>query len=143
MWQRIQTLYLAIATGLILSMFFTLKAVVPAADGTVAESYRFVAYTPYLVLLMVITALNLLALTTWKQRVFQMRTTILAALITLALQIWLFVDYLATSGSMAFRISAVFPVVAVIFDLMAARRIHADELMVESMSRLRSSKRRR
>ena len=133
MWQRIQTLYLAIATALIISMFFTLKAVVPAADGTVAESYRFIAYTPYLILLIVITLL-FFVLTNYKN---------LTALITLALQAWLVVDYLATSGSMAFRISAIFPLVAVIFDLMAARRIHADELMVESMSRLRSSKRRR
>jgi len=143
MWQRIQTLYLAIATGLIISMFFTVKAVVPAADGSVAEAYKFISYFPYLVLLIIIALLDLLALTTWKQRVFQLRTAILAALITLALQLWLVVDYITNAGQMAFRISAIFPLVALIFDLMAARRIHADQLMVESFSRLRSSKRRR
>ena len=143
MWQRIQTLYLAIATGLILSMFFTVKAVVPAADGSVAASYKFISYIPYLILLIVIALLDLLALTTWKQRVFQLRTAILAALVTLALQVWLVVDYLATSDTMVFRIAAVFPIVAVILDLMAARRIHADQLLVESFSRLRSDKRRR
>ena len=143
MWQRIQTLYLAIATGLIISMFFTVKAVVPAADGSVAEAYKFISYFPYLILLIVIALLDLLALTTWKQRVFQLRTAILAALITLALQLWLVVDYITNAGQMAFRISAIFPLVALIFDLMAARRIHADQLMVESFSRLRSSKRRR
>ena len=90
-----------------------------------------------------ISLLDLLALTTWKQRVFQLRTAILAALITLALQLWLVVDYITNAGQMAFRISAIFPLVALIFDLMAARRIHADQLMVESFSRLRSSKRRR
>ena len=143
MWQRIQTLYLAIATALIIAMFFLPKAVIPGADGTPAETFRFTAYTPYFILLVVITLLNLLALTTWKFRVFQMRTAILAALISLALQIWLVVDYFATSGQMVFRIAAIFPLVAVIFDCMAARRIWADQLMVESFSRLRSGKRRR
>ena len=50
---------------------------------------------------------------------------------------------LAGFFSAVFRIAAVFPIVAVILDLMAARRIHADQLLVESFSRLRSDKRRR
>ena len=127
MWQRIQTLYLAIATALVAAMFFLPKAVVPGADGAGAETFRFVTYVPYLILLIVSALLHLLALTTWKQRVFQLRTAILAALVTLALQVWLVVDYLATSDTMVFRIAAVFPIVAVILDLMAARRIHADQ----------------
>ena len=142
MWQRIQTLYLAIATGLIVSMFFTLKAVVPAADGGLAESYRYVSYWPYLVLLIVITVLDVLALTGWKFRIFQMRTAILAALITLALQAWLAVDYFTAAEGVVFRFTAVFPLVAVILDLLAARKIYADQLLVESVSRLRSSRRR-
>ena len=143
MWQSIQTLYLASATALITSMCFLPKAVVPGADGTPVETFRFVTYIPYLILLVVIALLDLLALTTWKQRVFQMRTAILAALVTLALQIWLVVDYISNAGSMVFRVAAIFPVVALIFNLMAARRIHADQLLVESFSRLRSDKRRR
>ena len=143
MWQRIQTLYLALATALIIAMFFLPKAVVPGADGTDAQTFRFVTYIPYLILLVVIALLDLLALTGWKHRVFQMRTAILAALVTLALQAWLVVDYLSNSGAMVFRIAAVFPIVAVILNLMAARRIHADQLLVESFSRLRSDKRRR
>ena len=142
MWQRIQTLYLVIATGLIVSLFFTTKAVIPGADGTVAESFRFVSYLPYLILLVVIALLDILALTTWRHRIFQMRTSILAALITLALQIWLVVDFVSNTGSLVFRISAVFPLVAAVFNLMAARRIWADQMLVESVSRLRSSKRR-
>ena len=142
MWQRIQTLYLAIATGLIVSMFFTLKAVIPAADGGIAESFRYVSYWPYLILLVVITILDILALTGWKFRVFQMRTAILAALVTLALQAWLAVDYFTAAEGLVFRVTAVFPIVAVILDLLAARKIYADQLLVESMSRLRSSRRK-
>ena len=60
-----------------------LPAVVPGADGAPAETFKFITYIPYLILLIVIALLDVLALTCWKQRVFQMRTAILAALVTL------------------------------------------------------------
>lgn len=106
-----------------------------------AGEITFVSYWPYLVLLVLITLLNLLALTTYKVRVFQVRTTVLAALLTLAFQAWLVVDFVVTGNDPVFHIPAVFPIVAVILDVMAARGIWADELMVRSSSRLRSSKR--
>ncbi|MBO4670393.1 MAG: DUF4293 family protein [Bacteroidales bacterium] len=133
MWQRVQTLYLAISTALIVAMFFCNKA------GDIS----FVAYWPYLVLLILITLLSLLALTTYKIRVFQVRTTVLAALITLGLQAWLVVDFLVTGNDPLFHVTAIFPLVAVILDVLAARGIWADELMVRSSSRLRSSKRKK
>ena len=132
MWQRAQTLYLAIATALIAAMFFCDKA-----DGV-----SFTSYWPYTVMLVVITLLNVLALTTYKIRVFQVRTTVLAALLTLALQAWLVVDFIVTGNDPLFHVPALFPIVAVILDIMAARGIWADELMVRSSSRLRSSKRK-
>ena len=132
MWQRVQTLYLAIATALIAAMFFCDKA----------EGVSFVSYWPYVVMLAIITLLNILALTTWKFRVFQVRTTVLAALLTVALQAWLVVDFVVTGNDPLFHVPALFPVVAVILDIMAARGIWADELMVRSASRLRSSKRK-
>ncbi|MBR5905420.1 MAG: DUF4293 family protein [Bacteroidales bacterium] len=131
MWQRVQTLYLALATALIAAMFFCDKA-----DGV-----SFVSYWPYLVMLILITLLNILALTTYKIRVFQVRTTVLSALLTLALQAWLVVDFIVTGNDPLFHVPALFPIVAVILDVMAARGIWADELMVRSSSRLRSSKR--
>lgn len=107
-----------------------------------AGDIPYTAYWPYLVLLILVTLLNILALTTWKFRIFQVRTTVLAALLTLALQGWLVVDFIATSNNPVFHVSAVFPIVAVIFDILAARNIWADELMVRSASRLRSSRRK-
>ena len=140
MWQRIQTLYLAIATALMAALFFCLKAVVPGSDGTFVEEYRYTAYIPYLILLIIIVLLDFLALTTYKFRVFQMRTAVLAAIITLALQAWLVVDYFATSGAVVFRYTAIFPLVAVILDLLAARGIASDIMVAESVNRLRSKK---
>ena len=132
MWQRVQTLYLALATALIASLFFCDKA----------EGVSFVSYWPYLVLIILIILLDILALTTWKFRVFQVRTTVLAALLTVALQAWLVVDFIVTGNDPLFHVPAIFPLVAIILDILAARGIWADELMVRSASRLRSSKRK-
>ena len=143
MWQRIQTLYLALATALIAAMFFTLKAVVPGPDGSFLQEVKYTAYGPYLILLIVIVLLDFLALTTWRFRVFQMRTAVLAAIITLALQAWLAVDYFTADSSLVFRLTAVFPLVAVIFDLLAARGIASDIMVAESVNHLRTRKKNR
>lgn len=133
MWQRVQTLYLAIATALIAAMFFCNKA------GDIS----FISFWPYLVLLIVCGLLHLLALTSWKIRIFQVRTAVLAAIITFAFQVWLVVDFFVTGNDPIFHVAAIFPMVAVIFDILAARNIWADELMVRSASRLRSAKRKK
>ena len=133
MWQRVQTLYIAIATALVASLFFCDKV----------EGVRYIKYVPYLVLIIIVTLLNLLALGSYKFRVFQFRTVVLSALITVALQGWLAVDYFVADASTVFKWTAVFPVVAVIFDVLAARNIWADELMVRSASRLRAAKRKK
>ena len=132
MWQRIQTLYLFISTVLIALLFFCDKA----------EGVSFTGYFPYLVFIIVITLLNIIALTTYKFRVFQMRTAVLSALVAIALQAWLAVDFFTFGKNDDFHITAVFPIAAVILDFLAARNIFADELMVQSASRLRSAKRR-
>ncbi len=144
MWQRAQTLYLAIATILTGLMFFMDKAIIVAADGSsVAQTFYFPSYIPYAILIGIVTCLNLLALTTYKIRVFQMRTAGLAAIITLALQIWLVVDFMSTHDQMVFRVAAIFPLLAMIMDILAVRGIFADEMIVESASSLRKSRRER
>ena len=144
MWQRIQTLYLLISFILIGVMLFAVKAVVPGADGEPVEAYRYSAYVPYLILMIIIELLTFLALTTYRFRVFQMRTASLSAIVTLAFQIWLAVDFFANRGTcLVFKVNAIFPLVCVILDMMAARSILGDELMVESAYHLRKSRRER
>ena len=143
MWQRIQTLYLALATGLIAAMLFSLKAVVPGPDGSFLQEVRYTAYLPYLILLIVIVLLDFLALTAYRFRVFQMRTAVLAAIITIALQAWIAVDYFTADSSLVFRLTAVFPIVAVIFDFLAARGIASDIMVAESVNHLRTRKKNR
>lgn len=143
MWQRIQTLYLAIATTLMALMFFINKAVIADGNGQIAEEYGFTAYLPYLILIILIVLLDFLALTTFKQRVFQMRTAVLAALLTIALQAWLAVDYFTADDILIFRVGTIFPLIAAICDILAAKNIYSDQLMVESFSRLRTNKKNR
>jgi len=133
MWQRIQTLYLLLATGLVAALFFCTKA----GDITYTE------YWPYAILLILIAFLQVMATTTWKHRVFQMRTATLSAIILVALQIWLAVDFFRTHNDPVFSITAVFPIVAAILDFLAARNILADEMMVRSADRLRAAKRKK
>ena len=140
MWQRVQTLYLFLSTLFSGLLFFCDKAQV--VSGTGSEAVSFLVYWPYLVLIVLITVLNLIALGSFKFRVFQMRTAILSALLSLALQIWLVVDYFSCSEGVRFHLTVLFPLAAIVFDILAARSIWADELMVRSASRLRSAKRK-
>lgn len=123
MWQRIQTLYLVVALGLMVAMFWH------------------VSFLWWLILLGVACFMQLVAVLAYKFRLFQMRTAIIAAIMLLGLQIWMAVVYLAGDKA-AFNITAVFPVVAAILDGLAARAVFSDELIVRSSSRLRSSKRK-
>lgn len=132
MWQRIQTLYLAISLGLMASMFFVEKA----------SGIYFREYLPYLVLLVVITLLDFLALTVYKHRVFQFRTVNLSTIITIALQAWLVVDFISTHSDVLFRVAALFPFASIVLNVLAARSIWADEMIVRSASRLRAAKRK-
>ncbi len=131
MWQRIQTLYLLISTGLVASLLFCEKA------GDV----RFTAYAPYVILIVIILLLNILAISVYRFRIFQMRTAVLSAIIALALQAWLAVDFFTADKTLVFHVTAVFPLAVVILNFLAARNIYADELIVRSASRLRSAKR--
>lgn len=141
MWQRVQTLYLMIASALVAALFFSVKAFVFGPDGTHAQEFRYIAYTPYLILLIVVALLQVIALTTFKVRVLQMRTAVLAALILVALQGWLAVDFFTADQTLVFRWTAVFPLVAALLDVWAARAIFRDQLLVESLSSLRKRRR--
>lgn len=142
MWQRIQTLYLAVATALLTSMFFCKFATILGPDG-VEISIKYVEKVPYLVLLAVALAGNVFSLFAFKIRIPQMRVATVAALILLAFQIWIIVDVVRGWNEMVFSVTALFPLVAMVLDILAARNIMLDEAMVQSASRLRASKRRR
>ena len=140
MWQRLQTLYLCIATGLIVALFFSVKAFTLGPGGVHSVELTYIKYTPYLILLILITILQLLAVFTFNARVFEMRTVVLSAILMIALQAWIGVDYFTADKEWIFKFTAVFPLVAAILNFIAARLILRDQLLVESVSHLRSRK---
>ena len=140
MWQRIQTLYLAVALGLVAILFFSVKSFMVGTGGSHIDEVKYVSFIPYLILLIVVCLLQLIALMTFKVRVLQMRTAVLAALVLLGLQGWLAFDYLTAADGVLFRWTAVLPLVAAILDFISARLILRDQLIVESSTRLRSRK---
>lgn len=124
MWQRIQTLYLLIASGLLVAMYFQ-----PYGTG-------------FIILFSIALAAQLLAVVALKSRTLQMRLSNLAALLLLGLQVWMAVSYFTADPRPALSFTAIFPIVAAILDFLAARAILKDELLVRSASRLRASKRK-
>lgn len=124
MWQRIQTLYLVLALGLCVAGLFLI-------DGTY-----------FLILAAVAAVMTLIALATYKHRIFQMRTSVIAGLMLVGLQVWILVKYFLAEDKTSYNIAYVFPVVAAILVFLAARNILADEMLVQSASRLRSNKRK-
>ena len=117
MWQRIQTLYLLIASGLLVAMYFQ-----PYGTG-------------FIILFSIALAAQLLAIVALKSRTLQMRLSNLAALL-------LAVSYFTADPRPSLSFTAIFPIVAAILDFLAARAILRDELLVRSASRLRASKRK-
>ena len=140
MWQRIQTLYLAVATGLVVALFFCVKSFSLGPGGAHVDELKYIQFFPYLTLLILTGLLQLIALGSFNVRVLQMRTAVLSGLLLIALQAWLAVDYFTAADGVVFKWTAIFPVLAAILDFMAARNILRDQLLVESISRLRSRK---
>lgn len=140
MWQRLQTLYLCLATGLVVALFFSVKAFTLGPGGVHSVELTYIKYTPYLILLILITILQLLAVFTFNARVFQMRTAVLSAILMIALQAWIGVDYFTADKEWIFKFTAIFPLIAAILNFIAARFILRDQLLVESVSHLRSRK---
>ena len=142
MWQRIQTLYLAIATALLASMFFCKFATIVGPHGNDLE-IMYWEKIPYVTLLAISTIGNIFSLFAFKIRMPQMRVATGAAILLLAFQCWIVVDLARNWNEMSFSVTALFPLIAAILDIMAARSILLDEAMVQSSARLRATKRKR
>ncbi|MBO8471807.1 MAG: DUF4293 domain-containing protein [Bacteroidetes bacterium] len=150
MWQRVQTLYLAIATVLIISMLFSNVGTVIGPEGQ--DTVRYSEKMSYLIFLIMTLMANAIALFSFKARMLQMRVAMLSAILLLFFQIWLGIGFARfqlgigmeeNAAKMIFSFTAIFPVIASILDMLAARNIALDEAMVQSAYRLRKAKRDR
>ena len=143
MWQRIQTLYLAVSTALLFILFFSDALTVTAPDGLHHVTYLGF-HKPYFgILLGILFAMTALALVTFKVRILQMRLATLAGLVALGMTGWLAYFYFKMPKEVVvFHWTAIFPLISAICDFLAARGCFQDQLMVESAYRIRESRKR-
>ena len=142
MWKRIQTLYLLISTGLIISMLFSRFASIIGPGGEEAI-IRYHEKMPYLVLLLMLTTSHIAATASFKTRFLQARVSIIAALLAIGFQIWLGIDILTHRHDMSFSFTALFPLVAAFLDFIAARKSIVDEMTVQAVKSARKTRRNR
>ena len=140
MWQRIQTLYLAISTVLLAVLLFGTACMEVTPDGVTEVSYLHLK-APYIgILIGIIAAMTVLALVAFKVRILQMRLSVLSGLVALGLQVWLGVLYFTAPATVTFRWTVIFPLAVAVFNFLAARGCFQDQLMVESASRIRNKR---
>ena len=142
MWQRIQTLYLAVSTALLFILFFSDACTVTSPDGMQYVTYLQLQKPYFGILLGILFAMTVLALVTFKVRILQMRLATLAGLVALGMTGWLAYFYFTAPENVTFKWTVIFPLVAAICDFLAARGCFQDQLMVESAYRIRESRKR-
>ena len=154
MIQRIQSLYLLIAAALMAVMLFVPLAVFYAGQEQIvlgAFALRdgegaVVLSAVYLgVLLAAVALLPLVTILLFRRRMTQIRLCIVEIVLLVGSLVMMGVyGYLAmqtveslTLAASNFRFVVVFPLVAIIFVVLAARAIFKDELLVRSLDRIR------
>ena len=143
MWQRIQTLYLAISAALITVMLCGNAISFPGEGGLQYITYLQLQKPWFGILLGIIAAMIAVALVSFKVRILQMRLSTLSALVALGAQGWLAYLYFTAPDGYVFKWTAIFPFVIFISNLLAAKGCYQDQLMVEAAYRIRDSRRRR
>ncbi len=136
MIQRVQTLFLLGASGLLFSLFFS------KFTYTQDTVVKFVEYIPFLVFTIATFLLSFIPIFLYKNRVLQMRICIYNMIILLAYQGWVGYKFMDKIDGSVYTVSAVFPIVAAILVFLAFRFIGKDEAYVQSMNSLRSIQRK-
>ncbi len=142
MWQRIQTLYLGVATALVFSMFFCTFATIVGPDGdevTINYSEKW----PYLSLMIMMIIAQIAATASFKTFFLQARVATIAALLAIGFQIWLGADILRLRHDMSFSITALFPLAAAFLDFLAAKKSMVDEMTVTAVRSAKKARRRK
>lgn len=137
MIQRIQTLFLLVAAGLLGSLLFSKFCYTPDTVVKYTQSL-------YLLIFIVTTLfLTVFAIVKFKDRMMQLRISVINILLLIGFQIWIAVIFFKEAHGVAFSVSAVFPVVCAILVAMAVKYIARDEALVRSAYSLRKAKKNR
>ena len=152
MIQRIQTVYLLVATILMGSIFIYPFAELLGADSQLFiysfnglsienEEGLYMLTIPPIILLVITVLISFISIFLYKKRVIQMRLN--------SFNIILMIGYLGLNyyyiqnfskqldGIVSYEITAIFPFVAAILTYLAIRAIGKDEALIRSMDRIR------
>ena len=142
MWKKIHTIYSILATLLSASMFFFSFATILGPEG-VELKIMYYEKLPYLFMLIMLLAAGVCSIFTYRNGFLQARVCILTALMLIGFQIWLGVDFLRFRTDMVFSISAIFPIVAAILNVLAARGALVEGMTLQTAEKVLKSKKRR
>lgn len=152
MIQRIQSVYLIVATILLGSIFAYPLAELLGAEGQLFiysfnglslenENGMYLLTVPPIILLVISACISFISIFLYKKRVLQMRLN--------SLNIFLLIGYLGLNyyyiqnfskqlnGIVSYQIAAIFPFVAAVLTYLAIRAIAKDEALIRSMDRIR------
>lgn len=147
MIQRIQTVYLFLSALLIGFLFllpfaeiamdgaiyiFNYKGIV--LDGTLKENGMAIS-----ILIGIILTLHGVTIQSFKNRIRQIRLIVFSILLMLGLfgMFFFFTWYTFSEAQISYKISMVFPLVAIVLDYLAIRAIGKDEALIRSIDRIR------
>jgi hypothetical protein len=134
MWKRIQTLYLAVSTGLIISLFFCRFATQAGIEGSDAV-IRYYEKTSYLLILIMLLVANICSLCTFRSPMLQARVSMIAALSALGFQIWLGIDFFRYKDLLTFSVTMLFPLLVAFLNFLAARNAMIDGFTFEAVKK--------
>jgi hypothetical protein len=147
MIQRIQSVYLSISVILIGLLFaipfaeiakdgavllFNFQGIL--LDGAVKQSGILIS-----ILMVILLVLHIYALISYKKRLLQIRVIKYSMVVLLGL-LGTFAFYTAYSyngAQISYKISTIFPLIAIILDYLAIRGIRSDEALIRSIDRIR------
>lgn len=132
MWQRIQTLYIGIATALTAALFFSRMATIIAPRGEELD-IMYYEKLPYLIILIMLLTAGICAIFSFKSWALQARVCMLSALMLIGFQIWLGVDFFRFRNEMVFSFTMIFPLVSATLNIMAARSALVDAMTLQAV----------
>ena len=132
MWQRIQTLYIGIATALTVALFFCRMATIIGPGGEELD-IMYHEKLPYLVMLIMLLTAGVCSIFSFKSWALQARVCMLTALMQIGFQIWLGIDFFRFRTDMVFSFTMIFPIVSAILNIMAARSALVDAMTMQAI----------
>ncbi len=147
MIQRIQTVYVFVATLLIGSLYklklgdlsLNNELYTFFAKGIFKGETEVVNGLPIFLFIGIVAILHVLVIFLYKKRVLQLRILVFTIILMLGLfGMFFYFAYASFEGAkVAFKIPVAFPIVAAILDYLAIRAIGKDEALIRSLNRIR------